>query len=74
LWQLIVLQFVRGSATAFFNAALTGLTPLLVTGEHLQQANVLRGIAQGAGGIAGPAIAGVLVATVASRGRSASTR
>jgi MFS family permease len=66
LWQLIVLQFVRGSATAFFNPALTGLTPLLVTGEHLQQANVLRGIAQGAGGIAGPAIAGVLVATVGS--------
>ena len=66
MWQLIVLQFVRGTATAFFNPALTGLTPLLVGPEELQQANVLRGIAQGAGGIAGPAIAGILVATVGS--------
>jgi MFS family permease len=66
VWQLIVLQFVRGTATAFFNPALTGLTPLLVEPDELQQANVLRGIAQGAGGIAGPAIAGILVATVGS--------
>jgi len=64
LWQLIVLQVIRGAASAFFNPALTGLTPLLVSGEHLQQANALRGISVAAGGIAGPAIAGVLVATV----------
>lgn len=62
LWELIVLQVVRGAATAFFNPSLTGLTPALVPPEALQQANVLRGIAQGTGGIAGPAIAGVLVA------------
>jgi MFS family permease len=64
LWHLIVLQVIRGAGTAFFNPAVTGLTPLLVSGEHLQQANALRGISTAAGGIAGPAIAGVLVATV----------
>lgn len=64
LWEIIVLQVVHGTATAFFNPSLTGLTPLLVEGEHLQQANVLRGIAQGAGGVAGPALGGVLVATI----------
>jgi MFS family permease len=64
LWQLIVLVAIGGAATAFFNPALTGLTPMLVSEEHLQQANVLRGIAMGAGGIAGPALAGALVATV----------
>jgi MFS family permease len=62
LWELIVLQVVRGAATAFFNPSLTGLTPALVPPEALQQANVLRGIAQGIGGVAGPALAGVLVA------------
>jgi MFS family permease len=66
LWELIVLQVVRGAASAFFNPSLTGLTPLIVSGEHLQQANVLRGISGGLGGIAGPAIAGVLVATIGS--------
>jgi MFS family permease len=64
LWHLIVLVAVSGAATAFFNPALTGLTPMIVSDERLQQANVLRGIAQGAGGIAGPAVSGALVATV----------
>jgi len=38
LWELIVLQAVHGSATAFFNPALKGLTPIIVTGAQLQQA------------------------------------
>jgi MFS family permease len=66
LWELIVLQVVRGAASAFFSPSLTGLTPLLVAGEHLQQANVLRGISGAAGNIAGPALAGLLVATIGS--------
>ena len=63
LWQVIVLQTIGGAASAFFDPALTGLTPLLVSREHLQQANALRGLSTSAGVIAGPAIAGVLVAT-----------
>src|SRR6266511_1967027 len=64
LWHLLVLVALGGAATAFFNPALTGLTPMIVSEERLQQANVLRGIAMGAGGIAGPAVSGALVATV----------
>src|SRR6266545_2122224 len=66
LWQLIVLASVNGGATAFFNPALTGLTPAIVSPGRLQQANVLRGISMAAGGIAGPAISGALVATIGS--------
>jgi MFS family permease len=65
-WELLVLQAVHGGATAFFNPALTGLTPLIVSRERLQQANVLRGISMAAGGIVGPALAGVLVETAGS--------
>ena len=68
LWELIVLQAIYGTASAFFQPAIGGLMPLVVTEpERLRQANALRGLAQSAGKIAGPAIAGVLVA-VASPG------
>jgi MFS family permease len=66
VWELAGLQAISGLASAFFYPSVTGLTPALVGGEHLQQANVLRGISGAAGSIAGPAIAGALVATVGS--------
>jgi MFS family permease len=66
LWELVALSAAQGAATAFFNPALTGLTPMIISPQRLQQANVLRGISMGLGGIAGPALAGVLVATVGS--------
>jgi MFS family permease len=66
VWELIVLQAVGASATAFFNPSLTGLTPMIVSPQRLQQANVLRGLSTAAGGVAGPAVAGILVATVGS--------
>jgi MFS family permease len=62
VWQLAALSAVTGSATAFFNPASTGLMPAVVSAERLQQANALRGLAMAAGQIAGPALAGVLVA------------
>jgi MFS family permease len=62
VWQLAALSAVTGSATAFFNPASTGLMPAVVSSERLQQANALRGLAMAAGQIAGPALAGVLVA------------
>jgi MFS family permease len=62
VWQLAALSAVTGSATAFFNPASTGLMPAVVSPERLQQANALRGLAMAAGQIAGPAVAGVLVA------------
>jgi Major Facilitator Superfamily len=66
IWQIAVLQAVHGMATAFFNPAATGLTPQVVSAERLQDANGLRGISMSGSGIAGPAIAAVLVAGVGS--------
>jgi MFS family permease len=58
--EIAVSQAAVGAATGFFNPASSGFLPT-VAGEWLQQANSLRGMAMAAGGIAGPAIAGVLV-------------
>lgn len=66
LWELAVLQAVLGAATGFFNPASTGLIPQVVSAARLQEANALRGFAMAIGGIAGPVIAGVLVATLGS--------
>ena len=60
---IAVSQGLLGAATGFFNPASSGLLPA-VAGEHLQQANALRGIAMAAGSIGGPALGGVLVVTV----------
>jgi hypothetical protein len=64
VWSLAALSAVSGLASAFFNPASTGLVPSVVSGERLQHANALRGLAMAAGSIAGPALAGVLVASV----------
>jgi MFS family permease len=64
LWELLVLQAVHGVASAFFNPAVTGLVSQTVTRENLQQANALRWGANSLGNVVGPALAGVLVATV----------
>src|SRR5262249_7136061 len=61
IWQLVVCLAVFGTATAFFNPASTGLIPFVVSAGRLQQANALRGLAASAGGIARPALAGILV-------------
>jgi MFS family permease len=64
LWQIVVLVTVGGAATAFFNPAVTGLVAQTVSSERLQQANALRSVSASLGGVLGPALAGVLVATV----------
>jgi MFS family permease len=64
IWQLAVLQALRGTASAFFGPASTGLLPHVVSAERLQDANALRGLAGSLAYIAGPAVAGVLVVTV----------
>ncbi|HZB74924.1 MAG TPA: MFS transporter [Solirubrobacteraceae bacterium] len=61
LWQLIALCAVYGGFEAFFRPAAGGLTPALVPPGELQQANSLVGLAQNAGHVLGPAIAGVLI-------------
>jgi predicted MFS family arabinose efflux permease len=62
IWQLVVTQAVYGTATAFFNPASTGLMPMVISPGRLHHANALRGIAMAVGSVAGPALAGVLVA------------
>ena len=62
LWVVAVLAGVTGAGTGFFNPASTGLLPAVVAPERLQEANGLRATAMAAGEIAGPLLAGVLVA------------
>jgi MFS family permease len=63
IWQLVVLQAVHGTATAFFRPASSGIVPQTVSPARLHQANGLMWGAIGIAGFAGPAIAGVVVAT-----------
>jgi hypothetical protein len=64
VWSLALLAGVGGAASGFFNPASTGILPQVVAPEDLQRANGLRGTAQAAGEVAGPIMAGVLVAAV----------
>jgi len=67
LWHLVALAGIRGGASAFFDPASTGLVPLTVSGERLQEANALRGMTRSVCVIAGPVGAGLIV-TFASSG------
>jgi MFS family permease len=64
IWELIVLQALAGTGTAFFNPASTGLTPMTVSAGRLQEANALRGMSMASMQFAGPALAGLLIVTV----------
>jgi hypothetical protein len=64
IWEIVVLQAISGTATAFFNPASTGLTPMTVSPERLQQANALRGLSMASTGVLGSIVSGVLVAGV----------
>ena len=56
LWEIVVLQAVRGTASAFFRPAATGIVPQIVSPQRLQQANALMWGALGIAGFAGPEI------------------
>ncbi|HEU4658362.1 MAG TPA: MFS transporter [Capillimicrobium sp.] len=62
VWMLAALAAVTGVGSGFFNPASTGLLPEIVPPGDLQPANALRSSATAAGEIAGPVLAGVLVA------------
>jgi hypothetical protein len=64
IWEIVILQAISGTASAFFNPASTGLTPLTISPGRLQQANALRGLSMASTGIIGAAVSGVLVASV----------
>jgi MFS family permease len=64
IWSIALLAAIAGAASAFFNPAISGIMPAVVSTERLQQANALRGLTEAVGRIAGPALAGVLVVGV----------
>jgi uncharacterized membrane protein len=63
VWSLALLAGVGGAATGFFNPATTGLMPAVVVPDDLQRANGLRAVSMAAGEVAGPLVAGLLVAS-----------
>ncbi len=62
LWGFMALAAVNGIGSAFFNPALTGLVPQVVSERNLLQANALNNLSGSIAGIIGPALAGVIVA------------
>jgi len=64
VWQLVALQAVYGAAEAFFKPAAQALLPETVAAADLQQANALIAVSGNIANVGGPALAGVLVATL----------
>ena len=64
LWQLAAGAFVFSFAGGFFQPASSALTPQTVSAPLLQRANALMGLSKSATNVAGPAIAGLLVALI----------
>ncbi len=62
LWVFILLAMARGTGDAVFTPALTGLTAELAPPDDLVNANALLTAARSAAVVAGPGLAGVLVA------------
>lgn len=66
IWHLVVLQVVHGTASALFMPAISGLVQQTAPADRLQEANSLCSLARAGGNVAGPVLAGVLVATAGS--------
>lgn len=62
VWELVALYAIGGAATAFFNPASDAIVPQIVPARRLQEANALLNFSRWAGKVAGPALAGVLLA------------
>jgi MFS family permease len=62
LWLFAAAAFAAGAGTAFFQPALAGLPVQLAPPGRLADANALLAVAEPAAQIAGPALAGVLIA------------
>ena len=62
LWELAALQAVYGTARAFFDPAALSVVPQTVDADQLQRANSLIALTGNVAAVAGPAVAGVIVA------------
>ena len=68
VWSLALLGFVYGCGDAFFFPAYTALIQQIVPYDRLQEANALRGVADGFGWFVGPSLSGILVALIGAGG------
>jgi MFS family permease len=64
VWMFAVSGAIFGAASAFFGPASTGLVAETAPRSQLQEANALLSLSETAGSVVGPALAGILVATV----------
>jgi len=62
LWALLVTQFCYGAAEAFFDPASTGILPQIVASEDLPAANSMLQLSSNSALVAGPALAGIIIA------------
>ncbi len=62
LWALLAMQCLYGAGDAFFDPAATGLLPAIVVPEELPIANSMLALSANGALVAGPAIAGIVVA------------
>ena len=65
---LVILQLGYGAAEAFFRPAMLAVLPEMLDAEQLQPANALLAVSSNVAMVAGPVLAGVLVATVGAGG------
>jgi MFS family permease len=66
VWMLAALSFVYGMSAAVFMPALVGLIPQTVGSPRLQEANALLALTRSVANVAGPALAGVIIAVSGS--------
>src|SRR5690348_2319077 len=64
MWHLLVLQFVIGVFTVFFDVAYQSYLPALVEREHLVDGNSKIQLTVGMAQVAGPNLSGVLIAAI----------
>jgi len=64
VWQLAALQAIYGTAAAFFGPAATAVVAETVPADGLQPANAMIGLSGNFTAVLGPAVAGVIVATI----------
>jgi MFS family permease len=62
VWMLVIASAVYGAGSAIFMPALMGLIPQTVPPDRLQEANALLGFTRSVANVAGPAVAGVVIA------------
>jgi MFS family permease len=62
VWQLASLYAIEGLGTALFFPASNAIVPAIVPPPRLQDANALLSLSRSAGQVAGPALAGLLLA------------